>query len=535
MDADGRDFDAFVAGRGTALLWFAHVLTGDERYAEESLVAALGRIRLAWHRYRDDAEAETRGAIVTCWLATVPRHEDIAAVPEPDADADESERTWQALAGLPPRHRAVLVLRYGERMGDAEIAELLRCRRVNVRELAGAALDALERVGVAPVELLAQAFDDPRRRLDPDPQLVRRTTEVADTLRGRTRRRRAIVAAAVIALITALVVVEVANYHPDARSQASSGLPPSRIHPLTVGHGAAIDVSSGLQSLYVLEVAPPALYRINPSTMKVTARVALPTSMTQSAKVTADLIGPRVWVWEPDGQAAAYDSTTLQPLFRWTVPMARGDQVNAVAANAMALWLGTNNGMYEMDEGGVRRLTGVSGSVGALAADTNRLRVVAAVANFGGTRYRGVTLLSVASTGEVTGAPGRADILDLAGSSLAVAAGTIWIAGFTINNVPTISQLDPETLRPVSGSPVGRFLGSGAVVWSGESVLWVRQAADRDLYCLDPSTGIILQRWSQVHGPVASVIDSAISVGDVNGASNSNTAQLQLDIMGCSG
>lgn len=50
---------------------------------------------------------------------------------------------WQRLATLPRRQRAVLVLRYYERLTDAEIADVLGCSPVSVRGYAHRALARL--------------------------------------------------------------------------------------------------------------------------------------------------------------------------------------------------------------------------------------------------------------------------------------------------------------------------------------------------------------------------------------------------------
>jgi RNA polymerase sigma factor (sigma-70 family) len=61
---------------------------------------------------------------------------------EPHVDR---EVLWQALGGLSPRQRAVLVLRQYEGLSDAEIAELIGVAQASVRSLSARALDKLRR------------------------------------------------------------------------------------------------------------------------------------------------------------------------------------------------------------------------------------------------------------------------------------------------------------------------------------------------------------------------------------------------------
>ncbi|MFB4285247.1 MULTISPECIES: sigma-70 family RNA polymerase sigma factor [unclassified Nonomuraea] len=64
-----------------------------------------------------------------------------------DALPSGDERAmWQALAGLPRKQRAVLVLRYYEQLADAEIAAVLGISRGTVRSQASRALDKLRAV-----------------------------------------------------------------------------------------------------------------------------------------------------------------------------------------------------------------------------------------------------------------------------------------------------------------------------------------------------------------------------------------------------
>ena len=65
-----------------------------------------------------------------------------AAVPETAADVDALAAA-QLLAGLPPRQRAALTLRYVHDLDDHAIATALGCRRGTVRSLLSRGLSTL--------------------------------------------------------------------------------------------------------------------------------------------------------------------------------------------------------------------------------------------------------------------------------------------------------------------------------------------------------------------------------------------------------
>lgn len=158
--ADEEDFRSFVAGRSAALLSFAYLLTGDRTDAEDVVQTALARTALAWHRLRrrDNPEGYVRRAIVTTHLNAVRRRswreQPATEVPEPVEPAsaedllDQRDAMWQALAALPPRQRAVLVLRYYEDLSEAEIAQVLEISKGTVKSQASRALAALREAGL---------------------------------------------------------------------------------------------------------------------------------------------------------------------------------------------------------------------------------------------------------------------------------------------------------------------------------------------------------------------------------------------------
>jgi len=125
-----------VEERGSALLATAVLLTGGRAAGEDLLQAALERLMRAWRRVEGDREAYLRRTMyhlaVDSWRLRRRRPEVVAAV-GPPAQPDGTDgldlryALVQALGQLPPRQRAVLVLRYWEQLNEAEAAAVLGC------------------------------------------------------------------------------------------------------------------------------------------------------------------------------------------------------------------------------------------------------------------------------------------------------------------------------------------------------------------------------------------------------------------------
>jgi RNA polymerase sigma-70 factor (sigma-E family) len=151
--ADG--FSDFVAARGRALLRTAWLLTGDWPLAEDLLQTALAKTYLAWGRIRADehAEAYVRRVLVTTystwwrrrWRGEVPTESmpDLALSRDGFSDVDTRDSVRRALAELPRRQRAVVVLRYYEDLTEVQTAEVLGCSVGTVKAHASRALARL--------------------------------------------------------------------------------------------------------------------------------------------------------------------------------------------------------------------------------------------------------------------------------------------------------------------------------------------------------------------------------------------------------
>jgi RNA polymerase sigma factor (sigma-70 family) len=123
--------------------------------AEDAAQTALAKAHRSWRRISkaDAPEAYVRRMTVNEVLnhhrrASSRRESARAELPDGVLEADDPasrDEVWQAVLTLPPRQRAVLVLRYYEDLDDNTIAAILDCSPVTVRTHAMRALDVLRR------------------------------------------------------------------------------------------------------------------------------------------------------------------------------------------------------------------------------------------------------------------------------------------------------------------------------------------------------------------------------------------------------
>jgi RNA polymerase sigma-70 factor (sigma-E family) len=157
VDADAAAFDAFVRARLPALLRFAYALTGDPHTAADLVQDALERTGMRWNKIerQGDPEGYVRRAILNGRVSRWRKHRRetlVDCVPErltPYEIPARDDQLWQLLATLPPRQRAVLVLRYYEDMSEVQIAATLGCSPGTVKSQSSKALAKL-RVALSP-------------------------------------------------------------------------------------------------------------------------------------------------------------------------------------------------------------------------------------------------------------------------------------------------------------------------------------------------------------------------------------------------
>ena len=124
-------FLLLVRSRSAALLRTALLLTGERAHAEDLVQEALLAVYRKRQRVREPEALEqyVRTTMVRTHLNWVRRRSN-REIARPDVDEREvhpfeHDDTWEALARLAPRQRAVVVLAYYEDLTDPRIAEVL--------------------------------------------------------------------------------------------------------------------------------------------------------------------------------------------------------------------------------------------------------------------------------------------------------------------------------------------------------------------------------------------------------------------------
>ncbi|WP_345524513.1 SigE family RNA polymerase sigma factor [Nocardioides endophyticus] len=148
------DFASFYAAARPTLLRTTYAVTGDRQLAEDAVQVAFAKAYASWSRVirADDPTAYVRRIAINAALghgrrAFFRRETSVDRLPEravnPGLDALERDDVWRAVRALPPRQRAVVVLRYYEDLSERQIAETLGCRPGTVKSQASAALATL--------------------------------------------------------------------------------------------------------------------------------------------------------------------------------------------------------------------------------------------------------------------------------------------------------------------------------------------------------------------------------------------------------
>ncbi len=152
-----EEFVEFAEAASPRLRRTAFLLCGDWHTAEDLVQTALTRVFLAWRKIRrqDAVYAYATRTLMNCYLADrrLKRPVEVLTDQLPDTAAAGSAPETRlvvlaALAKLPPRARAVVVLRYWADLSIEEVAATLDCSPGNVTSQSARALSKL-RVSLA--------------------------------------------------------------------------------------------------------------------------------------------------------------------------------------------------------------------------------------------------------------------------------------------------------------------------------------------------------------------------------------------------
>jgi RNA polymerase sigma-70 factor (sigma-E family) len=131
---DDAAFAELVAACWPGLYRTAYLMLGDHQLAEDLAQTALVRTYASWGRVRDVAAAPGYARVVLARTAASwfrrrswRNERPTETLPEPAYERDPSDRpaVIAALGALPPRQRAVVVLRYFDDLGVREVADAL--------------------------------------------------------------------------------------------------------------------------------------------------------------------------------------------------------------------------------------------------------------------------------------------------------------------------------------------------------------------------------------------------------------------------
>ena len=162
------EFEQFVAGSTDSLLRSAYLLVGDLAESEDLVQECLVTVAKRWPRVRsmEHPRAYARRVLLNLALdgstRRSRRRRELERADTIDEGLDERStgeltavdvrsELVAALATLPPRQRAVLVLRYFEDLSESETAAALQCSVGTVKSTASRALARLQSTLTTPV------------------------------------------------------------------------------------------------------------------------------------------------------------------------------------------------------------------------------------------------------------------------------------------------------------------------------------------------------------------------------------------------
>ncbi len=146
------EYRQFAEARAAHLFRIAYLICGDWHEAEDLVQDTLAKLYVAWHRIQrnDTVDAYARRTLLNTFLSQhrLKRSTETPAAHLPDAGSTEADVELRmtlvdALRQLPPRGRAVIVLRYLEDQSIESVAALMGVSPSAVKSLGTRALTQL--------------------------------------------------------------------------------------------------------------------------------------------------------------------------------------------------------------------------------------------------------------------------------------------------------------------------------------------------------------------------------------------------------
>lgn len=149
-----EEFTEYVASRSNWLRRVAYLLCGDWHRADDLVQETITKLYVNWSRAArvENLDGYARRVLVNTFLAEQRSpwwRRTVRSATDPDeasaraVDLDAALDLRRALAALPPRQRATVVLRYYCDLSIEQAAEALGCSSGNVKSQSSRALDAL--------------------------------------------------------------------------------------------------------------------------------------------------------------------------------------------------------------------------------------------------------------------------------------------------------------------------------------------------------------------------------------------------------
>jgi RNA polymerase sigma-70 factor (sigma-E family) len=154
---DEADYRAYASARMPTLRRTAYLLCGDWHHAEDAVQTVLTKLYVHWERVerKQALDAYVRTMLVRATLEQRRRlwwrrEVSVSTLPdnvsEPADETDERLALFAALASMPARQRAVIVLRFWEDLDVAQTASALGCSEGTVKSQTSRGLTTMRRL-----------------------------------------------------------------------------------------------------------------------------------------------------------------------------------------------------------------------------------------------------------------------------------------------------------------------------------------------------------------------------------------------------